>query len=601
MKSVQTKYFTAFYDDGAIRQVKLGRVEIVRMICAAVRDQNWGTIEPKILGEKITQNENGFHIDLKVQYKKNDIHFEANYLISGEDNRLVFRMNGEAKATFKSNRIGFCALHPIKECVGQKCKIVHPDGSSTIYNFPEQIAAHQPMKNIDEMYWKPAETVEAKLTFTGDIFEMEDQRNWTDASYKTYCRPLDLPFPFQIKKGERIEQKVELHILTDANQNANNQEYVTFKIDKNRTFILPKIGAEATSRAEDLTSNEANILKQLPLDHLRVGIKFTDKNWHQNLKKSCSEASKLDVPLFLVLYFSENHVKEILGLRNAFSESKTPVKNILVVGKNHLPHDTIFDAVFGELKKLFPNAKIGSGVNAYFAELNRNRPKSGQAEFINFTISPQVHAFDDFSLVENLEAQKYAVESAKKLFAEKPIYVSPITLKQRFNVVATAEELPPLSGELPSQVDPRQNSVFAAQWLLGSIKFLAQSETALATLFETVGWRGYIQGEFEPPVPEKFSAKVGDVFPVYHVLKELVGFDEVVFSESSLPLKVEGLVLQSKSETKILLANFSGNKQAVEIVGAKDFLKMRFLFENKLEMTTDKIILPSNDILVITK
>lgn len=29
--------------------------------------------------------------------------------------------------------------------------------------------------------------------FEGDVFEMEDQRNWTDASYKTYCTPWGCP------------------------------------------------------------------------------------------------------------------------------------------------------------------------------------------------------------------------------------------------------------------------------------------------------------------------------------------------------------------------------------------------------------------------
>ncbi len=29
----------------------------------------------------------------------------------------------------------------------------------------------------------------------GDTYEMEDQRNWTDASYKTYVRPLAYPGP----------------------------------------------------------------------------------------------------------------------------------------------------------------------------------------------------------------------------------------------------------------------------------------------------------------------------------------------------------------------------------------------------------------------
>ena len=37
----------------------------------------------------------------------------------------------------------------------------------------------------------------------GDTFEMEDQRNWTDASYKTYVRPLALPWPYTLRAGEQ--------------------------------------------------------------------------------------------------------------------------------------------------------------------------------------------------------------------------------------------------------------------------------------------------------------------------------------------------------------------------------------------------------------
>ena len=46
----------------------------------------------------------------------------------------------------------------------------------------------------------------------GDTFEMEDQRNWTDASYKTYVRPLALPWPYLIAKGETIDQTVILTV-----------------------------------------------------------------------------------------------------------------------------------------------------------------------------------------------------------------------------------------------------------------------------------------------------------------------------------------------------------------------------------------------------
>src|SRR3712207_759652 len=46
----------------------------------------------------------------------------------------------------------------------------------------------------------------------GDTFEMEDQRNWTDASYKTYVRPLALPWPYTLAAGTELEQAVTVTV-----------------------------------------------------------------------------------------------------------------------------------------------------------------------------------------------------------------------------------------------------------------------------------------------------------------------------------------------------------------------------------------------------
>ena len=49
-------------------------------------------------------------------------------------------------------------------------------------------------------------------TMEGDTFEMEDQRNWSDASYKTYVRPLARPWPYTLPKGEKVPQAVRLAV-----------------------------------------------------------------------------------------------------------------------------------------------------------------------------------------------------------------------------------------------------------------------------------------------------------------------------------------------------------------------------------------------------
>ncbi len=46
----------------------------------------------------------------------------------------------------------------------------------------------------------------------GDAFEMEDQRNWADASFKTYVRPLSKPRPYVIAKGADDRQRITVSV-----------------------------------------------------------------------------------------------------------------------------------------------------------------------------------------------------------------------------------------------------------------------------------------------------------------------------------------------------------------------------------------------------
>ena len=101
-------------------------------------------------------------------------------------------MDGEALSTLRKNRIGFCILHPMA-CAGLPCTISHVDGSVERGAFPTYISPHQPFVEFDAItHEMPGLTAELRLS--GDTFEMEDQRNWTDASFKTYSTPLRLPF-----------------------------------------------------------------------------------------------------------------------------------------------------------------------------------------------------------------------------------------------------------------------------------------------------------------------------------------------------------------------------------------------------------------------
>ena len=210
------------YENGDLRYIRLGEHMILLRVYVAIRDRNWGTVLPVLSNVEMDIGEDAFRISYDVENKEGDIDFFWRGEITGEaDGTIRFVMDGEARSTFWRSRIGFCVLHPM-ELAGAPCRVEHVDGSHDDVQFPTTIAPQLvvdgeikpviPFNEMAAMTYPIAEGVEAEVRFEGDIFEMEDQRNWTDASYKTYCTPLRLPFPVEIEAGTRIRQGVTLKL-----------------------------------------------------------------------------------------------------------------------------------------------------------------------------------------------------------------------------------------------------------------------------------------------------------------------------------------------------------------------------------------------------
>jgi hypothetical protein len=562
---------TAFFEEGGLRYIRLGEREVLRRIYIAVRDQNWGTVPTIISNLRVEQAVDSFEISYDAENKQGEVDFAWTGRITGNaEGKIEFSMDGKARSTFLRNRIGFNVLHSMRECAGQECEVEKVDGSVTRSEFPRFVSPQQPFRDMRAISHQALHDVWAEVRFTGDVFETEDQRNWTDASYKTYCTPLSLPFPVEVKVGTRISQSVSLSLKgrIPRVQSESPKGLVTVSSRDMRPMQLPRLGVGVASHGQPLSGKEVARLRALNLAHLRVDLKLSDPKYESDLRRAVMEARALEVPLEVALILSDDADKELVGLRARVEEIKPDVRTWLVfeIAEKSTSKKWV-DLARRQLADYNPQARFGAGANAYFAELNRGRPGPDWVDLVSYSISPQVHAFDNASLVESLEAQASTVESARQFLGGIPIAVSPVTLKPRFNPNATGPEPEPAPGELPSQVDVRQMSLFGAGWTLGSIKYLAESGAASVTYYETTGWRGVMEREQGSMLPEKFRSLPGAVFPLYHVLADVGEFAAggAAISASSAPLRVEGLVLHQGERTRILLANFEPEPQQVRV------------------------------------
>ena len=240
------------------------------MVYAAVRNSNWGTVLGEISDLNIEDMGDSFKVTFKSTHQQADIDFEWIGTITGAtDGTITFDFDGTANSTFQRNRIGFCVLHQM-ECSGVNCRVEHVDGSVSEGIFPEDISPHQPFFDIRAITHEVSPELKVRVLMEGDTFEMEDQRNWTDASYKTYCTPLALPFPVTVNQGDRVQHKITVSLegaIPDAAESAGG---ITFTMAiGDSTTSLPPIGLGIASHGQALTSKQTDWLRQLNLSHLR--------------------------------------------------------------------------------------------------------------------------------------------------------------------------------------------------------------------------------------------------------------------------------------------------------------------------------------------
>lgn len=534
-----------------LRHLRVGSDEVLRGISAPVRNSLWGTVPLEMRVVDLDRQADRFTLAFDVRCREREVDFLwRGTLVGGPDGSLEYTFEGEALSDFERNRIGFCVLHG-ETAAGRRWRLEHTDGATEEGRFPERIAPHQPARDLRAVAHEFAPGRWAKVAFEGDVFEMEDQRNWTDASFKTYCTPLDRPRPVAVAAGTKVRQRITLTLDGEMPAppavEAAEDRPVVLEVGA-ESYPLPGIGVQVASRGEDLSAADIARLAPLHLDHLRVDLTPADGQAADRLRAAAAQARALDASLVVALHLGTDVDAGLEAVAAACRAERPPVVAWLVIAAA----DATFAKARAVLAPLVPGALVGVGRDTNFTELNRNRPGREGLGAVSYGMNPQVHAFDEASIVETLPIQAETVRTARTFLGDVPIIVGPVTLR----VQGTSQE--PLPGERPADEDPRQPSAFAGGWTLGSIASLATAGTSRITYFEAVGPKG-IMG-------------VGEVYPIYDVLRDVGDFAGGVVRpvNTSDPAAVVSLALERDGAQRLVMANLGAVPRTVSVRGFGD-------------------------------
>jgi len=582
----------AALDGVDLRYIRLGQVELVRRIYVALRDRNWNTIPGVVSGLELEERPDSFDVRFSVRHTSHDTDFSWQGTISGApEGHISFTMDGRGERDLLYNRIGFCVLQPWRESAGRPFRGVTPDGpvSGTL---PELVGPQRFENGVYVPLFPSVSRLEidlaagpvAVLEFEGDLFETEDQRNWSDASFKTYCTPLALGFPRELKQGQTLTQTVIVH--AEGSEAEGPPASSRLEIGGPTGARVPAVGLGLAAAGP--SEAEAALLGALAPAHLRAEVHLADPGWPELLSRALGACAACQgAALELALFLRLEDAAELDRLRAALAAAT--VARVLVVpegAETVTPEETTppeFVALVRERLAL-DGVPVAGGTDMYFCELNRTKPQVAEMDGVFWSVNPQVHAFDDVSLLETLEAQGEQVRAAKAFAPGKQVFVGPVTLKRRYNVNATVAE-EEVAGTLPDSVDPRQASLLGAAWTIASAKHLAEEGADAVTYFETTGWRGVAQGDGPPPLPAEFPARAGEAFPLYHAVADVCALRgaAVLACTSGRPLAFAGLAASHDGGMTVLVANLSPKTQTVQLAGLGGAATVRRLNEETAE------------------
>jgi D-apionolactonase len=569
---------SAEFEDGNLRYIRLHGREMLRAISFIVRDRNWGTYRPRLSNLRVEQRDESFNVRYDAVAGDDAQSFRYSATLEGHaDGRLVFDAQGEAATTFVTNRTGFVVLHPVEGVAGAPCTIEHVDGSKVEGRFPELIDPVQPMMELRALTHEFAPGLRVTCRMEGDTFEMEDQRNWTDASYKTYVRPLALPWPYTIDKGGRLQQRVSLSVHAAPRANlAPRDERVVLSLQR-AAFALPPLGLGLDPQDLEATLQVLAQVRSARPHHVIVSHDPRRGHDAATLARAVDAARRMadEVWLEAVICDLDRFDAEIDELGRSIKALGAPFATVLVSpapdlkctlpGSPWPPCPPLAD-VYRAARRAFPGVRLGGGMFSYFTELNRKRPPLEDIDLLTFTTSALVHAGDDRSASETLESLPYLGASVTAFAGGKPYHVGPSAIGMRANPYGEAPLANPLNiRQAMNRSDPRQRGLFGAAWMVGYYARFARGGAAAITLGGAAGDFGLVHTRGADAMP--WYDERGGLYPAFHVFRGLSAMAgrSAVDVHSSAPRTVQAIGSVADGELQVWVANLSGMAQSVEL------------------------------------
>ncbi|WP_157747541.1 hypothetical protein [Cohaesibacter sp. ES.047] len=576
LRRIEKGPLSFLYSDAAIRQIEWHGVEIVRAIAWPIRDTSWGTYSPEIVDVNLVESDDKVSGQLMQSIDDGRL-FSEMYFEASADGEMIAQLTlTPVSGDFTTNRAGLTILHPISDLAGAPVRLTHPDGSEEQLSFPQDISPSQPLMDIAGLAYDVG-SVEVDIAFEGEVFEMEDQRNWSDASFKTYCVPLKHPFTYALDHA--ITQTIRIKMKGKPKRTSANAASGAVSIERTAR-ATPAIGI-ALEEGWEAEPCALEAVRKCGASHILV--RYASHSSDAYLAYVSALATDLGAAIDIENILDADELDETaLQAVAAKLEAKgIDPSHVIAIPRAYLsshqpsgpwPSGPTPNDILPMVRAAFPKAAIGGGMLTNFTEMNRCRPDPKICDYVTHGSTAIVHASDDISVIETLEALPQIFRSAERIGDGSAYRLGLVSIAMRSNPYGESiAENPAQIRETMAREDPRHRGLFGAAWAVGALAATAQSGVKALCLSAPVGPFGMAY-QRQPYTQSGYDDGLGAVYPIFHVIRFAAGLkDQDRLLLSGLGEGLVGYGADCRNEDHLMIANLSSRSRSVEFEHAGQF------------------------------
>jgi D-apionolactonase len=393
--------------------------EILQRLFVTVRDEVWQETPPSSWISTVDEPAGTIRVQARHTTSQLDVEWYGVLTVADDGRSGTFDLEAITRRSMRVCRLGLVILHPVDFMVGARITAEGPEGSCSLTISP-RIAPQRIVGGVlrgmtpsfSRLLVERDGVGRLELELEGDLFELEDQRNWGDGSFKAYCTPLRIGFPRTLDANARIIQRLRWQ-FTPA-----RPAKVTRDRRPELTLIsghMPSIGREWVERSTFSAES---------WDHLALDLRSSEQLARLPHRLELDPNQKLEISV------ADDVSRSLLEQTLAWMAAQSArIARLLIYGPGQgLPEADAMAQWRRSLASVnLAHVPLLAATRGYFAELNRaSWGLESVADGVAFPHTSTVHGDDLATIIDNVTTIRDMAETARPLTRRGILGLAPL-------------------------------------------------------------------------------------------------------------------------------------------------------------------------------